>query len=149
MKYPLVLALLLNYNCGSREPSDLLEEARKEINGVKKFELYDEVISLDSVNESAFFERGSLHAMYYNSSLSLEQEGNDIDSNRTLMHYHSAIADFGTVIRLNPKNTTAYINRARLYSQTNENEKACKDFLKAQNNGAKVDSTVLVKCKEY
>lgn len=149
MGYFLVLAFILNYNCGSREPSILLEEARKEINGVKKFELYDLVISIDSVNESAFFERGSLHAMYYDSSLSLKQQGNDIDSNRTLMHYRSAISDFGTVIRLNPKNTTAYINRARLYSQTNENEKACKDLLSAQANGANVDSAVLERCKNY
>ncbi|MBK8615151.1 MAG: hypothetical protein IPN85_17210 [Flavobacteriales bacterium] len=148
IKAVMLLSLLAISNCGTRETAVLLEEARKETVGSKKFELYDQIILADSMNDVALYERGLLHVMYYEHSIELRNEGNNIDSSVTQKHYLNALSDFSRTIKLNPKNGMAYAKRARLYSIMNNIKDACQDYMSAFSNGIPVDSVILINCRD-
>jgi len=82
---------------------------------IKKYKIavsdFSIAIKLDSINPNPYVDRGAIY------------------SNK-LKEYEKAIMDFNEAIKLNPKENTAYFNRAITFQRLKEYEKAILDFNK-------------------
>ncbi len=78
---------------------------------------YDEVIKLDPKNIKAYMHRGYA-----------KESGREFAN--TL--YEDSIEDYTSVLKLDPKNAEAYYNLGRVYRELGNEEKALKNFKKAQ-----------------
>ncbi len=78
----------------------------------------------------------------YNLYIQLNSKDEEAYYFRAVAKYHvmdsSALEDYNKVISLNPQYGEAYNNRAMIYLERNENEKACLDLKTALELGIKV-----------
>lgn len=111
----------------------------------KALKLLDEVLSIDSENQEAYYLRGNVYCeseqylraiQDLNKALELDSEDDMAYSDRGdayyfLDKYENALNDYNQAIKLNPAKADYYANRALAYYSLNQNAKALVDINKA------------------
>jgi tetratricopeptide (TPR) repeat protein len=115
---------------------------------------YDKAIKLDPLYVQAYLDRAFAYANKEKAKMSQEDKNSPVAyinigiGKLNIADYDQAISDCSKAIGLAPKNTNAYLSRARIYIMGNDYDKAWADVRKVEELGGTVSQELLDSLKK-